>query len=191
MDKSKDDTWEHWELRSPNFSMTSQEFYGPNIIVIIIAKRGLIQAVRIYQFWHVLSWEYRYDAKKFVYRQLSRFICTRRIQIPLQNIHLVSFSDNDDVTCYLSAWAKTNLLCNFSIFLLNAFTERLDDCLYKWRCVENFLYYYQQCVKIRFLVVKGMHSDAFLFIPSFTIRLKGFLDNIPQLVKSVLDGSLY
>ena len=37
--------------------------------------------------------------KKFVFRQLSRYICTRRIQFLLQNIHVVSFSDNDDVIC--------------------------------------------------------------------------------------------
>ena len=39
--------------------------------------------------------------KKFVFRQLSRYVCTRRIQSPspLQNIHVLSFSDNDDVIC--------------------------------------------------------------------------------------------
>ena len=37
--------------------------------------------------------------KKFVFRQLSRYICTRRIQFILQNFHVVSFSDNDDVVC--------------------------------------------------------------------------------------------
>ena len=35
--------------------------------------------------------------KKFVFSQLSRYVCTRRIQFPLQNIHVVSFSDNDDI----------------------------------------------------------------------------------------------
>ena len=49
--------------------------------------------------------------KKFVFRQLSRYICTRRIQFLLQNFHVVSFSDNDDVVCFaLSAGAKTYLL---------------------------------------------------------------------------------
>ena len=32
--------------------------------------------------------------KKFVFRQLSRYICTRRIQFTLQNLHVVSFSNN-------------------------------------------------------------------------------------------------
>ena len=31
-----------------------------------------------------------------------------------------------------------------------------------------------------FPVVKGMHSDAFLFGPTFTICLKCILDNIPE-----------
>ena len=38
--------------------------------------------------------------KKFVFRPLSRYIlCTRSIQFLLQNIHVISFSDNDDVIC--------------------------------------------------------------------------------------------
>ena len=37
--------------------------------------------------------------KKFVFRQLSRYIFTRRIQSLLQNFHVVSFSDNNDVVC--------------------------------------------------------------------------------------------
>ena len=37
--------------------------------------------------------------KKLVFRQLSRYICARRIQFLLQNIHEGSFSDNDDVIC--------------------------------------------------------------------------------------------
>ena len=32
--------------------------------------------------------------KKFVFRQQSRYICTRRIQF-----QVVTFSDNDDVVC--------------------------------------------------------------------------------------------
>ena len=38
----------------------------------------------------------------------------------------------------LSAGAKTYLLCNFSIFLFSAFTERLGGCLYKCGCVVKF-----------------------------------------------------
>ena len=40
---------------------------------------------------------------KFVFYQLSRYVCTRRVQFPLQNIHVVSFSDNDGgVGCFVS-----------------------------------------------------------------------------------------
>ena len=35
--------------------------------------------------------------KKFIFRQLSRYICTRKIQFTLQNLHIVSFSKIDDV----------------------------------------------------------------------------------------------
>ena len=35
--------------------------------------------------------------KKFVFRHISRYICTRRIQFTLQNLHMVFFSNNDDV----------------------------------------------------------------------------------------------
>ena len=39
VEKSKEDTWEPWNLRSRNFSMTSKKnFYGPKIIYITIAK---------------------------------------------------------------------------------------------------------------------------------------------------------
>ena len=48
--------------------------------------------------------------KKFVFRQFSRYICTRRIQFTLQNLHVVFFSNNYDVFAALSAGAKTYLL---------------------------------------------------------------------------------
>ena len=59
--------------------------------------------------------------KKFVFRQLSRYICTRRIQLLLLNIHVVSFSDNDDVICQQG---KRHIYCvifpfSFSVLLLN------------------------------------------------------------------------
>ena len=38
VEKSKENTWEPWKLRSRNFSMTSEEFYGPKIIDITIVK---------------------------------------------------------------------------------------------------------------------------------------------------------
>ena len=37
--------------------------------------------------------------KKFVFSQISWYICTRRIQFTLQNLHVVFFSNNDDVIC--------------------------------------------------------------------------------------------
>ena len=41
--------------------------------------------------------------KNFVFCLLSRYVCTRRIQFPLQNIHVVSFSYNVDVIgCFVS-----------------------------------------------------------------------------------------
>ena len=44
--------------------------------------------------------------KKFVFRQLGSYTCTRRIQFLLQNIHVVSFSDNDDVICCFVSMSK-------------------------------------------------------------------------------------
>ena len=38
MEKSKEDTWDPWKLRSRNFSMTSEEFLWTKIIYITIAK---------------------------------------------------------------------------------------------------------------------------------------------------------
>ena len=40
--------------------------------------------------------------KKLVFRQLGRNMCTRRIQFPFQNLHVVSFSNNDHVIrCFI------------------------------------------------------------------------------------------
>ena len=72
--------------------------------------------------------------KKFVFRQLSRYMCTRRIQFLLQNFHVVSFSDNDEVVCCFVGRDKDI----FAIFLFRAFTERLGGCLYKCGCVVKF-----------------------------------------------------
>ena len=38
VEKSKEDTWELWKLRSRNVLMTSQEFYVAKLIDITIAK---------------------------------------------------------------------------------------------------------------------------------------------------------
>ena len=47
--------------------------------------------------------------KKFVFRQLSRYICARRIQFLLQNFHVVSFSDSDDVVCCFVGRGKEHI----------------------------------------------------------------------------------
>ena len=74
--------------------------------------------------------------KKLVFRQLCRCVCTRRIKFALQNLYVVSFF-KIMITLFaaLSAGAKTNLRCNFSIFIFNDFTERLDGCLNKCGCL--------------------------------------------------------
>ena len=74
----------------------------------------------------------------FVFPQLGRYVWTRRIQFLLQNVHVVSFSDNDDVICCFVSRSKDYLLCNISIFLFNACTERLGGWLYKCGCEVNF-----------------------------------------------------
>ena len=49
--------------------------------------------------------------KKFVFRQISRYICTRRIQFTLQNLHIVFFFQiMMTLFAALSAGAKTYLL---------------------------------------------------------------------------------
>ena len=66
--------------------------------------------------------------KKFVFRQLSRyiiFLSTRRIQFLLQNVHVVSFQTIMTLFADLSEGAKTYLPCNFSILVFSALTERL------------------------------------------------------------------
>ena len=41
--------------------------------------------------------------KKFVFCQLSRYVCTRRIQFLLQDINVILLSNNDDViSCFVS-----------------------------------------------------------------------------------------
>ena len=72
---------------------------------------------------------------KFVFRQLIRYIyvCTRRIQFPLQNIQVVSFSDNDDIICCIVSRGR-HIYCVISLFSCSV-PERLGDCLYKCGCV--------------------------------------------------------
>ena len=85
--------------------------------------------------------------KKFVFLQLSRYVCTRRIQFRLQNIHVVSFLDNVDVVCCFVSKSKDvfTVLSLHSISLFSAFTERLTGRLYKCGCDKC-----QQCVGIHF-----------------------------------------
>ena len=70
--------------------------------------------------------------KKFVFRQLNRYICTRRIQFLLQNIHVVSFSYNDYVICCSIGRGKDIFTVYFfAIFLFSAFTDRLGGYGYE------------------------------------------------------------
>ena len=120
--------------------------------------------------------------KKFVFCQLSRYLCTRRIQFPLQNIHVVSFFQiMMTLFAALSAGAKTYLLRNLSVFLFSAFTIQLGDCLYQFGCIVKFSILILK--KIHFPVDKGMYSDIFLLTSSFAICLKCFLNNIPAFSK--------
>ena len=116
----------------------------------------------------------------------SRYVCTRRVQFTFRNIQLqeVSFSNNGDVICCFIDRSKEYLLCNFSIFLFNDFTERLVGSLYKcWCLVKLSILILMMCKKSFLPVVKGMHSDAFRFSLSFTIRLKCYGDNTPAFSK--------
>ena len=78
--------------------------------------------------------------KKFVFLQLSRYVCTRRIQFPFKDIHVVSFSDNDDIICCFVSRGR-HIYCVISLFSCSsvkiARAERLHvgDCLYKCWCV--------------------------------------------------------
>ena len=60
-----------------------------------------------------------------------------------------------------------------------------------WMLSKVFYSNVNHTQKLIFPVVKGMYSNVFLLTPSFTIRLKCLLDNIPAFSKSILDGSLY
>ena len=77
--------------------------------------------------------------KKFVFRQPSGYICTRRIQFLLQNFHVYLFQILMALFAALLAGAKTYLLCNFFNFPFQCSTERLGGCLYKCGCVVKIL----------------------------------------------------
>ena len=112
--------------------------------------------------------------RKFVFRQLSRYtyICTRRIQFPLQNIHVVSFSDSDDIICCFVSRGR-HIYCVISLFECSE-PERLGDCLYKCGCVLKVSILISTMRKNSFFpVVKGMHSKAkssFLFYATCTYQ---------------------
>ena len=132
--------------------------------------------------------------KKFVFRQISRYIFTRSIQCTLQNLHIVHLSFQIMMTLFaaLSAGAKTYLLWSFSIFLFNDFTERLVGCLYKCGCLVK--------ISIRMSIIRK-HS-CFRSLRACTLTFS-FLHRrlqydwsasstiLQHLVKSILDGSLY
>ena len=74
--------------------------------------------------------------KKFVFLPLSRYVCTRRIQFPLQNIHAVSFSHNDDIICCFFS-RERHIYCVISLFLCSV-PERLND--YVTVCINVDVY---------------------------------------------------
>ena len=130
--------------------------------------------------------------KKFVFRQISRYICTRRIQFTLQNLHIVFFSNNDDVICCFIGRAKTYLLWSFSIFLFNDFTERLVGCLYKCGCLVKF------SIRMSIIRKNSFFQSLRACTPTFSFlhhRLQydwsASSTILRHLVKSILDGSLY
>ena len=105
--------------------------------------------------------------KKYVFRKLSRYICTRRFQFLLENIHVVSFSDHNDVICcFVGRGKDIYLLCNYFIFLFSAFTERLGGCLYKCGCVVKFSILMSTIRKNSF---SSRYRHAFRRLPSYTI----------------------
>ena len=124
----------------------------------------------------------------------SRYVCTRRVQFTFRNIQLqeVSFSNNDDFICGFIDRNKEYLLCNFSIFLFNDFTERLVGSLYKCGCLVKFsILILMMCKNSLLPVVKGMHSDAFRFHHRLQYVWSASATILQHLVKSFLDGSLY
>ena len=66
-----------------------------------------------------------------------------KVLSPSKTFHVVSYLDNDDVICCFIGRGKDILkLCNFPIFLLSAFTERLGGCWYTCGCVVKIFYPY-------------------------------------------------
>ena len=75
--------------------------------------------------------------KKFVFRQISRYICTRRIQFT-KNIHVVFFFQIMKTLFAALSAGQRRIYCEVSpFFLFNDFTERLVGCLYKCGCLVN------------------------------------------------------
>ena len=60
--------------------------------------------------------------KKFVFRQISRYICTRRIQFTLQNLHIVFISNNDDVICCFIGRGKDVVTVKFFPFFFSTYS---------------------------------------------------------------------
>ena len=92
----------------------------------------------------------------------------------------------------LSAGAKTYLLCNLSIFLFSAFTERLGGCLYKLGCKVKFSILMSTIRKNSFF----QSLRACTPTPSFLHHRLQYVWSasstiLRHLVKSILDGSLY
>ena len=130
--------------------------------------------------------------KKFVFRQISRNICTRRIQFTLQNLHVVFFQIMMTLFAALSAGAKTYLLWSFSIFLLNDFTERLVGCWYKCGCLVKFSIWMSNIRKNAFFKSLRACTPTFSFVHQrLEYDWSASSTILRHLVKSILDGSLY
>ena len=126
------------------------------------------------------------------FRQINRYICTRRIQFILQNLHYDFSSNNDDVIyCFIGR----RIYCEVSQFFIFMTSLHWTTCwlfIQMWMLSKVFYSYVNFTQKLIFPVIKGMYSNvSFLHHPlqydwsaSSTI-LRHFSK------KKILDGSLY
>ena len=129
---------------------------------------------------------------KFVFRQFSRYICARRIQFTLQNLHVVSLQIMMTLFAALSAGAKTYLLWSFSIFLFKDFAERLVGCLYKCGCLVKFSMQMSIIRKNSFFQLLRACTPTFSFLHHrLQYDWSASSTILRHLVKSILDGSLF
>ena len=106
-----------------------------NVIYVILATDKM-QAIHIYQFWHLFSWEYWYDEHEVGLSSTEQVhMYSSNLLHPSKPLRSVFFQIMVTLIAALSVGAKTYLRCNFSIFFFNDFTERLDGCLNKCGCL--------------------------------------------------------